>query len=92
MPVLSIDTAKLRGKLAVALIDPEKVNLVANLGVSIGQFLGRDIPSHVLVQDLLKLLELLAEAPQSGASGGGQDAGIGKSEDRGGSPVQSAHR
>jgi hypothetical protein len=93
MSVLSIDTKKLPGKLSVALIDPAKVNLVANLGVSIGNFLGRDIPSHILAQDLIKLLELLAEAevPGPGASVGEQDDGVGKSENRGAPPVQGTH-
>jgi len=91
MPVLSIDTEKIRGKLVVALIDPQKVDVVANLGVSIAKFLGREIPSHVLAQDLLNLLDLLSEAPQQGTSGEQPDDGVGKSEDCGASPVQGSH-
>ena len=92
MSMLRIDRDKLRGKLVVALIDPQKVDLIANLGVSIAQFLGREVPSHVLAQDLLNLLDLVAEAPQSGTSDGDQNAGVGTSEGGGTPPVQDAHR
>lgn len=89
MSKLSIDTDTLHGKLAVALINPDKANLVANLGVSIAKFLGREIPSRILTQDLIKLLELVAEVPGPGASGD-RNAGIGTSEDCGTSSVQSS--
>lgn len=77
MPVLSINTETLHGKLVVALIHPEKANDIANLGVSIAKFLGREIPSRVLAQDLVKLLELVAEVPDPGTSGE-QHEGSGK--------------
>ena len=88
MSKLSIDTDTLHGKLVVALINPDKANLIANLGVSIAKFLGREIPSRILAQDLIILLELVAEVPGPGTSGD-QNAGIGKSEDCGTPPIQS---
>lgn len=87
MSLVSVDTQKLPGRLSASLVNPEKVERIAQLGVAIGQFLGREIPSYVLAQALVHVIELVAEVPQQIASEGDQDAGVGTSEDSGHSPV-----
>ena len=56
-----IDLDELPGRLSVALVDPKKVEQIARIGITVGEFLGRDVPSHVLAQELTSLLSLLGD-------------------------------
>lgn len=58
---ITIDLDELGGRLSAALVDPKKLDKLARIGITVGEFLGRDVPSHVLSQELAALLVILAD-------------------------------